>query len=87
MPDVRRSLFVALCLQPLMLHGCATVQPAPDFTRSTQIVCRTERPMGSHVPQRVCFTAEESKAFEKASREAMRRATSRGNACEAPTCD
>ncbi|MGA9851463.1 MAG: hypothetical protein WBR15_00800 [Gammaproteobacteria bacterium] len=52
-----------------------------------QLVCSTDYPMGSHIPQRICLTKEQMAARQKAAQEAMQNMQSQGkeSSC-APSC-
>ena len=39
---------------------------------SNQIVCRNEKPLGSHISERVCYTVAELKAREEADKDNFR---------------
>ena len=75
------------CGLTLALTACATSQPSPIASAApaaqtsaivtsapkVKLVCEDTRPLGSHIPQRICLTREQIEARKKATQEAMRR--------------
>lgn len=49
-------------------------QAANAQSPKPQLICRTERPTGSNIPQRICYTQEELDAMSQAAQDAHRRA-------------
>lgn len=78
-----QGLAVAVVVAALALQGCAggapvkyapgaiatTTSPAPATSKSNDLVCTDERPIGSHLPVRTCRTraqvAEQSQAAQQ----------------------
>lgn len=52
--------------------GPASAQPV---AAKDQLICRYERPTGSNIPTRVCYTQEQLDEMSQATQDALRRAT------------
>ncbi|MEQ8859085.1 MAG: hypothetical protein RIC56_10580 [Pseudomonadales bacterium] len=66
----RGTLLGLLCLTALAACA-ASPGPARTQTVSAGQVCTTEKPMGSHMPVRVCRTREQIEAERKAATAAL----------------
>jgi len=55
----------------------ASAVPVKDTVKvaDSQLICRMERPTGSNIPKRVCFTQDQLDAMRAAAGDAHRRAT------------
>lgn len=64
------------------------VATAANPEHKPQMICTEGMAMGSHIPQRVCVTAEQQKAREKADQEAMRNLQSNSSSASGckPSC-
>lgn len=65
---------VSACLLAIALGsfaGCATSGSDSAVASGPQLVCTTERPIGSHIPQRTCRPAAVVDAEQQAARETM----------------
>lgn len=90
------AMLIAACAttQPPAQSTAATATQAQMVvSRGTQedgqhMICTSEYPMGSHIPQRICLTKDQMKARQKAAQDAMRNLqmqNKEGTAC-APNC-
>ncbi len=84
-----RTILAASTIAALLATGCAaprsgaaasstTGAPGAQTARADpkqQLICRTERPTGSNIPQRVCYTQEELDAKSLSAQDALRQAT------------
>lgn len=77
----RRSFHTNPCVMPrnalvllgiLALGACKTDRsPAPSVTRLPHGMCTTERPLGSHMPTRVCRSNAQIEADRKQAQETL----------------
>ena len=86
---MKNSFLLSLSLCMLAIAGCSTTTSkkvsAEDLTdeqiakynegksKENQIVCRMEKPLGSNISERVCYTVAQLKAREEADKEEFRR--------------
>ena len=86
---MKKTLLLSLCISVLVISGCSTTSSnkvaAEDLTdeqiakynegksEENQIVCRMEKPLGSNISERVCYTVAQLKAREEADKEEFRR--------------
>ncbi|HEY6101451.1 MAG TPA: hypothetical protein VIW03_18580 [Anaeromyxobacter sp.] len=60
---------------PSVAAGGAAQAPAKAESPKTSLVCRTERPTGSNIPRRVCYSQDDLDEMSQAAQDAHRRAT------------
>ena len=86
---MKRFFLLSLSLCMLVVAGCSTTSTkkvsAEDLTdeqiakynegkpEDDQIVCRMEKPLGSNISERVCYSVAQLKAREEADKEEFRR--------------
>ena len=86
---MKKIFLISLSLSMLIIVGCSTTSSkkisAEDLTdeqiakynegksEENQIVCRMEKPLGSNISERVCYTVAQLKAREEADKEDFRR--------------
>lgn len=86
---MKKFFLLSLSLCVFAFAGCSTTTPkkvsAEDLTdeqiakynegksEENQIVCRMEKPLGSNIAERVCYTVAQLRAREEADKEEFRR--------------
>ena len=86
---MKKIFLLSLTFCVLVMSGCSTTPSkkvsAEDLTdeqiakynegksEENQIVCRMEKPLGSNISERVCYTVAQLKAREEADKEEFRR--------------
>lgn len=77
MSTQHRYLYLLALISAFGVAGCATSESEPgnekfvDAGPKDEIVCRRERPVGSHVPRDVCYSRRESEENQRRALEAL----------------
>ncbi|MCG7567711.1 hypothetical protein MHM95_15620 [Pseudoalteromonas sp. CnMc7-15] len=74
---MKLGLLLAGCAV-VLLSGCAGQTNEGQTANNDGLICELKRPTGSNIPKRVCMTAEEKAAQEKAGQDYVKRELNRG---------
>jgi hypothetical protein len=97
---MRRLIPSSVLAAALLALGCASSRSAsgsaasgapvanaasPQPAAKDRLICRYERPTGSNIPERICYTQDQLDEMSRAAQDAARRSTS--NAATVPRRD
>jgi hypothetical protein len=72
------------CVSSNQGEGSEVAKAGDDDSGEGEIVCRTERPTGSNIAQRVCYNRREAEERREADQQGLRESGSGG--CTGPGC-